>query len=59
MDIYKKKKLKNFGLFLIFVLGIVLQFEGKKIESVTGLVIQLISLAILLLVLYLYNRRFS
>lgn len=57
MDYYKKRILNNLILFVLFVIGVVLQFIGQRNESITGLVIQIISLIILLTVLFLYNRR--
>lgn len=58
MDIYKKKKIKNLLLALLFIIGVVLQINGHRREGYAGLITQVISLAILVLVLYLYNRRY-
>lgn len=57
MDYYKKSKVKNLILFVIFAIGVYLQFYGHSIESKTGLVIQFLSLVLILTVLFLYNRR--
>ena len=57
MDYYKKQRLNNWMLGLLFVLGVILQFVGHRKEGYFPLGIQFISLAILLLVLYLYNKR--
>ena len=57
MDFYKKKVLANIVLALLFVVGLVLQFVGHNIDSYTGLAIQFISLIILVVVLFIYNRR--
>lgn len=59
MDYYKKKLVKNIILSILFVIGVILQFVGHKIESVQGLFVQIGSLAIILLVLAIYNRRYS
>lgn len=59
MDYYKKKKIDNLILLVIFIVGIGLQFVGQSIESYVGLAIQLISLVLLLTVLFLYNKRFK
>lgn len=59
MDYYKKKKINNLILLVIFIVGIVLQIVGQSIESYVGLAIQLISLVLLLTVLFLYNKRFK
>ena len=57
MDYYKKQKANNIVLFLMFILGIILQFIGHSKAGYKALGIQFISLIILVLVLYLYNRR--
>ncbi|WP_399529911.1 DUF6903 family protein [uncultured Anaerococcus sp.] len=57
MDYYKKQKLANWALGLLFVLGVILQILGHRKEGYLPLLVQFISLAILLLVLYLYNKR--
>lgn len=57
MDYYKKKKLANLILIALFIIGVVLQFVGHRIIGYTGLAIQFISLIILVVVLFLYNRR--
>ena len=59
MDYYKKRKAKNLILGLIFILGVILQFIGHARSGYPSLFIQMVSLAMLLSVLYLYNRRFS
>ncbi len=57
MDYYKKRKIDNLILLILFVVGVVLQFLGHRKAGYGPLLIQFLSLAILLLVLYLYNRR--
>ncbi|WP_306484499.1 hypothetical protein [Anaerococcus sp.] len=57
MDYYKKRKIDNLVLLILFVVGVVLQFLGHRKAGYGPLFIQFLSLAILLLVLYLYNRR--
>ncbi|MDO5027697.1 MAG: hypothetical protein Q4E36_00400 [Bacillota bacterium] len=57
MDYYKKKKVKNLFLLVLFVLGIYLQVQGHKIVGYKGLFIQILSLGLLILILYIYNRR--
>ncbi|MDO4662661.1 MAG: hypothetical protein Q4B36_06060 [Tissierellia bacterium] len=57
MDYYKKRKVQIFCLFVLFVIGTILQIVGHKGEGYSYLGIQFISLVILLLVLYLYNKR--
>ncbi|MDO4604397.1 MAG: hypothetical protein Q4B23_00285 [Helcococcus sp.] len=59
MDYYKKKIVRNLILALLFIIGVGLQFVGHSIESITGLVIQITSLAIILTVLFIYNRRYK
>ena len=59
MDYYKKRKAKNLILGLIFILGVILQFIGHARSGYPYLFIQMVSLAMLFSVLYLYNRRFS
>lgn len=59
MDYYKKRKLNNIILFILFVIGVILQFVGHSKNGYTYLGIQFVSLAILLVVLYLYNKRYS
>lgn len=58
MDYYQKRKFNNIILFILFVIGVVLQFKGHSKSGYTYLGIQFVSLAILLVVLYLYNKRF-
>ncbi|MDY3005568.1 DUF6903 family protein [Anaerococcus porci] len=59
MDYYKKKKMANLILGLIFIIAVILQFIGHATTGYKYLFIQIISLGLLLLDLYLYNRRFS
>ncbi|MDD7463592.1 MAG: hypothetical protein SOW41_04735 [Anaerococcus sp.] len=59
MDYYKKRKLSNIFLLILFIIGVILQFVGHSNTGYKYLAIQLVSLVILLVVLYLYNRRFS
>lgn len=59
MDYYKKNIARNIILTIIFLVGIVMQFIGHRIESYTGLFVQVVSLAVLILVLFLYNRRYK
>lgn len=57
MDYYKKEKINNLMLFAIFVLGIILQFKGHARTGYPALGLQFISLFLLLLVLYIYNKK--
>ena len=59
MELEKKHRRENIVLFIIFIAGIVLQFVGSSKTGYLGLGIQLVSLAIIILVLYLYNRRYT
>lgn len=59
MDYYNKKLIKNLILFVIFIVGVVLQILGQRIESYMGLAIQFVSLIMLLLVLFIYNKRYQ
>lgn len=59
MDYYKKKIVNNIILFVLFLIGLGLQFYGQRIESYYGLAIQFVSLIILLVVLFIYNRRYK
>lgn len=59
MDYYKKRRLSNILLFVLFVIGLVLQFVGHGENGYHGLFIQFVSLIILLAVLYIYNKRHS
>ena len=58
MDYYKKKIIRNVILAVIFVIGVILQIVGRSIESYTGLALQGVSLVLLLIALFTYNRRF-
>ncbi|MDO5718405.1 MAG: hypothetical protein Q4P34_05410 [Tissierellia bacterium] len=58
MDIYKKKRLKNLALAAIMAVAIYLQFFGRKQDGWGGLGIQFISLGMILIVLWIYNRRY-
>lgn len=57
MDYYKKEKINNWILFVIFVVGIILQFVGHSRVGYPALGLQFISLFMLLLVLFIYNKR--
>lgn len=59
MDYYKKKKFKNLILLLVFLCGVYLQVLGHNIPSYKGLLIQFLSLGLLILTLYLYNKRYK
>lgn len=59
MDYYKKKKVANIVLLIVFIIGVILQFVGHSQAGYKYLAIQFISLGVLLVVLYMYNRRFS
>ncbi len=59
MDYYKKQKAQTFGMALLFLVGAILQFVGHNGEGYKYLFIQMISLVILLLVLFLYNKKHS
>ncbi|WP_044565126.1 DUF6903 family protein [Anaerococcus provencensis] len=56
MDYYKKEKINNCILFVIFVVGIILQFVGHSRVGYPALGLQFISLFMLLLVLFIYNK---
>ncbi|MGF0039969.1 DUF6903 family protein [Peptoniphilaceae bacterium SGI.131] len=57
MDYYKKKKIGNVILSLIFIIALILQVVGHANNSYYGLLIQFISVGLLIFVLYLYNKR--
>lgn len=57
MDYYKKKVYSNILLAVLFIIGVILQIFGHRQVGYKGLFIQLGSLLILILVLFLYNRR--
>ena len=57
MDYYKKQKINNLILFVIFVVGVILQFVGHSQTGYPALGLQFLSLFMLLLVLYIYNKR--
>ena len=57
MDYYKKQKMNNLILFVTFVAGVILQFIGHSKTGYPALGLQFISLFMLLLVLYIYNKR--
>lgn len=59
MDFYKKKTYANIILVILFVIGVILQVVGHRFRGYNGLFIQMGSLAILLSVLFIYNRRHS
>lgn len=59
MDFYVKKKLANLGLTVLFILGLILQFIGLGHTGYRGLALQFISLALLIVVLWFYNRRYQ
>ncbi len=59
MDFYTKKKLANIGLAVLFILGLILQFVGLGRTGYGGLALQFISLALLIVILCLYNRRYQ
>ncbi|MDY3052870.1 MAG: hypothetical protein SOR89_06850 [Ndongobacter sp.] len=56
MDEYRKNRRRNIGLIALFAAGVLLQFYGHGIQGMSGLGVQFISLAILLFVLWAYNR---
>ncbi|MDO4793114.1 MAG: hypothetical protein Q3993_02960 [Filifactor alocis] len=58
MDIYTKKKLKMLIMAVAFLAGVALQIAGQRREGYGGLLIQVLSLAILLIDLYIYNRQY-
>ncbi|MFC4803670.1 DUF6903 family protein [Filifactor villosus] len=58
MDIYAKKKRKRILMALAFLVGVALQVAGQRREGYEGLLIQLLSLVILLVDLYIYNRQY-
>lgn len=59
MDFYKKKTYANIILVILFIIGVILQVVGHRFRGYNGLIIQMGSLAILLSVLFIYNRRHS
>lgn len=59
MDYYKKRRMANLILGIIFIIAVILQFIGHATTGYKYLFIQIVSLALLLVILYLYNRRFS
>lgn len=59
MDYYKKRKLANLLLAIIFIIAVILQFIGHATTGYKYLFIQMLSLLMLLFILYLYNKRFS
>lgn len=59
MDYYKKKKMANLVLAIVFVIAVILQFIGHATTGYKYLFIQMVSLGMLLLILYLYNKRYS
>lgn len=59
MDYYKKRRMANVILGIIFIIAVILQFIGHATTGYKYLFIQIVSLALLLVILYLYNRRFS
>lgn len=58
MDVYKKDRLKGIVMALAFIAAVLLQIYGQLNRGYTGLVIQLVSLSILLVLLYVYNRKY-
>lgn len=58
VDIYTKKKLKMLIMAVAFLAGVALQIAGQRREGYGGLLIQVLSLAILLIDLYIYNRQY-
>lgn len=56
MDEYRKNRRKNFGLIALFAVGVLLQLYGHSMQGMGGLGVQFISLALLLFVLWAYNR---
>ena len=53
------KVIKNVVLLAVFIICLALIIIGQKNISVTGLVMELIGLAGLLVLLYLYNRKYK
>ena len=51
--------IKNIILFIIFIVCIALIVIGQKNIGATGLAMELIGLAGLLVLLYLYNRKYK
>lgn len=58
MGIYAKKKRKMMLMALAFLVGVALQVVGQSREGYEGLLIQILSLVILLVDLYVYNRQY-
>lgn len=59
MDVYKKDLFRKIIMTVGVVLGLYLQWIGRATSGTTGLAIQFVSLAILLNVLWIYNRKFK
>lgn len=58
MDSYRVNKLKNIAMIVAFAFGIALQFIGQRMIGYPGMALQMVSLAIMLVVLDAYNRRY-
>lgn len=52
-------KVKNLIMVIVAIICLALIVVGQKTISVSGLVKELVGLAGLLVILYLYNRRFK
>lgn len=50
---------KNIIMIIAFIVCLFLVIDGQKVVSVTGLVKELIGLAGLLTLLFVYNRRYK
>lgn len=59
MDMYKKDNIRRIVITIGTIVGLYLQWTGRKIPGLKGLGIQFISLAILLFSLWIYNRKFK
>lgn len=58
-DIYQKKTKRIILRIIIFIIGVVLQIIGQGLNGYRGLGIQFVSLILLLLVLWDYNRGYK
>lgn len=52
-----KSRLKNLILGIVFIVALVMQFIGQRQDGYPALFLQLLSLVIMVLVLWIYNRR--
>lgn len=58
-DIYQKKTKRIILRIIVFIVGVILQIIGQGLNGYRGLGIQFVSLILLLLVLWDYNRSYK